>query len=127
MRRVSAADIIAYRERLGGFHNVRQLGELKVMTEKNYEAIVEQIWVDSCKVKKIFINFAPQEELYGHPYLPPPVLEKVLRYREKRGAKSAKRGLQGGFASVDDLVEQKILTRGIAERLAPYLDFGLKE
>ncbi len=110
----TASAIIAYRQRLGGFVRISQLTELKIINERNYESICKQIRVDSCKIRKIDINFAPPEELSGHPYMTAPRLRKILRYRQ----------LKGGWKSVGELIDEHILTPEEAERLAPYLYFG---
>ncbi|WP_297808802.1 helix-hairpin-helix domain-containing protein [uncultured Alistipes sp.] len=110
----SAAAILRYRERLGGFRCVEQLAEVREVTERNYERIVKQIWCDSCEIQKIDINFAAPNTLMRHPYLPPRIVRKLLRERQ----------LKGGWTTVGELVRQNILTEEEAARLAPYLRFG---
>lgn len=107
--------ILAYRQRLGGFHSTEQLSEVRGITESNYERIVQQIYCDSCKIQKIDINFASPDKLRGHPYLPPAMLRKLL----------SKRQLKGGWRTVEELIEDHIITRREARRLAPYLRFTL--
>ena len=113
----SVTAIMRYRELLGGFYSVEQLAELDVVTESNYERILTQICCDSCEIQKIDINFAPPSALKGHPYLPPVILRKLL----------SKRQLKGGWRSTEELVEDNILTRTEAARLAPYLRFTLRQ
>ncbi len=112
----SVGAILRYRERLGGFHSVEQLAEIPQVTEANFERILKQICCDSCKIQKININFAAPNALQGHPYLPPRVLRKLL----------SKRQLKGGWSTTEELIEDHILTREEATRLAPYLDFGVQ-
>ena len=106
--------ILNYRERLGGFVRVEQLAEVPGVTESNYEKILKQIYCDSCKIRKIDINFAPQEKLGRHPYIAARTLRKIVRQRQ----------LKGGWSTAEELIEQHILTREEAARLAPYLQFG---
>ena len=106
--------ILNYRERLGGFVRVEQLAEVPGVTESNYEKILKQIYCDSCKIRKIDINFASQKTLGLHPYITAPMLRKILRQRQ----------LKGGWSTAEELIEQNIMTRKEAERLAPYLQFG---
>ncbi|MBO5903084.1 MAG: helix-hairpin-helix domain-containing protein [Tidjanibacter sp.] len=110
----TASDIIAYRERLGGFANVEQLADLAVMTERNYEQIITQIFVDSCKISKIDINFARPESLESHPYMTPKRLRKILKNRQ----------LKGGWSTIEDMILDNTLTVEEAERLSPYLHFS---
>lgn len=106
--------ILQYRKRLGGFLRVEQLSEVQGITERNYEKILQQIYCDSCKIQKIDINFASPNELARHPYLAPRSLRRLLKQRQ----------LKGGWSTVEELVQENILTREEAARLAPYLQFG---
>lgn len=106
--------IMHYRERLGGFVRVEQLAEVPGVRERNYEKILKQIYCDSCKIRKIDINFASPKVLGKHPYIAPQTLRKLLKTRQ----------LKGGWSTAEELVKQNILTREEAARLAPYLKFG---
>lgn len=110
----TVGEIIAYRERLGGFHDIGQLAEVRGVTERNFERICPQICVDTCIIKKIDINFAPAKALEGHPYISPLTLRKLLKQRQ----------LKGGWGSIEDLLNDKIFTPQEAKRIAPYLVFG---
>lgn len=105
--------ILDYRRRLGGFVRAEQLAEVKGVTESNYEKIIRQIRVDSCEISKIDINFAPPEAMLVHPYLPPRIVRKIVKHRQ----------LKGGWSTVEEMLEEEILTREEAERLRPYLRF----
>ena len=105
---------IRYRERLGGFVRAEQLAEVPGVRERNYEKILKQIYCDSCEIRKIDINFASPKVLGKHPYIAPQALRKLLKARQ----------LKGGWSTAGELVEQNILTREEAARLAPYLQFG---
>ncbi len=113
---LTAGRIVRYRERLGGFVRVEQLLEVRGMLEKNYQQILPQIWVDSSKIQKIDINFALPFEIGMHPYMTEQILNRLMKYRQ----------LKGGWRSIGDLTEQNILSKGQAERLAPYLCFEEK-
>lgn len=106
--------ILDYRRRLGGFCRVEQLAEVRGVTERNYERIVKQISVDSCKISKIDINFATPKAMAEHPYIAPRTLRKILKQRQ----------LKGGWSTLEELIEGEILTREEAARLRPYLRFG---
>lgn len=113
----SAAAIIDYRRRLGGFHSVEQLAEVRGVTEANYEKILQQIWCDSFQIRKIDINFAPADELREHPYIDAVTLRKITNKRQQRKSK-------GGWSTVEEMVQENILTDEQARRLCPYLRFG---
>ena len=112
----TVVSIIGYRDRLGGFLRAEQLAEVPGVTERNYEKILKQICCDSCEIRKIDINFATPKVLRQHPYIPPQKLRKLLKTRQ----------LKGGWSTAEELVEDNILTREEAARLAPYLRFGTR-
>ena len=111
----SAAEIIKYRELLGGYHSVEQLAELNCVTEENFVKFLSQICCDSCKIKKIDINFAGPKELERHPYVSARTLRRIIKQRQ----------LKGGWSRIEEMTEQNILSEDEAKRLAPYLRFGL--
>ena len=110
----SAMHIIRYRELLGGYYSKSQISELEVVTEENFHKILPQIWCDSAKIKKIFINFARSKELEVHPYISNQMLKRIVNYRE----------LKGGWSTIEEMIESNILNDEQAARIAPYLDFG---
>ncbi|MBR5465486.1 MAG: helix-hairpin-helix domain-containing protein [Alistipes sp.] len=112
----SAMEILRYRERLGGFLRVEQLAEVKGVTEANYEKILQQICCKADEIRKIDINFATPSEL-DHPYIGPQLVRKLIKHRQ----------LKGGWTCTQELVEQHILTKEEAERLDPYLVFGVQK
>ncbi len=113
----SAVAIIDYRRRLGGFHRVEQLSEVRGITEQNYERIVQQIWCDSCEIQKISVIFAPAERLAEHPYLPPRTLRKLLKQRQ----------LKGGWTTIEEMINDDIFSVDEAARIAPYLRFDVQQ
>ena len=111
----SAAEIVKYRDLLGGYHSVEQISELKCVTEQNYEKILQQIYCDSCEIRKIDINFAAPKVIARHPYVSAAALRKIIRQRQ----------LKGGWSRIEEMVEDNILSEDEAKRLAPYLWFRL--
>ena len=112
----SASEIIKYRELLGGYHSIEQLSELNCVTEENFAKFLSQICCDSCKIKKIDINFAGPKELERHPYVSARTLRRIIKQRQ----------LKGGWSRIEEMTEQNILSEEEAKRLAPYLRFGLE-
>ena len=109
--------IMEYRDRLGGFVDKAQLAEIQGMYEDNFRRICEQIRVDSCKIQKIDVNFAPHktlvEQMGDHPYVTDRMLRKLLKNRQ----------LKGGWSTIGDMVDENIMTEDEALKLAPYLMF----
>ena len=111
---ITAAVIIRYRERLGGYCRKEQVLETGVVTERNWERMREQIYADSCAIQKIDINFAAPNTVAEHPYITPRILRRILGNRQ----------LKGGWSTIEDMTEDNTLTKEEAARLAPYLHFG---
>jgi competence ComEA-like helix-hairpin-helix protein len=111
---VTAARIMAYRARLGGFTTVEQLAEVRGVTEQNYERILPQIFVEPAVIQKIDINFAPAKVLAGHPYIRAEALRKLLKNRQ----------LKGGWRTFEELESDHIFEREELEKLGPYLIFN---
>ena len=110
----SALHILRYRELLGGYYSKSQISELEVVTDENFHIISPQIWCDSSKIKKIFINFARPKELEVHPYISNLMLKRIVNHRE----------LKGGWSTIEEMIESNILSVEQAAKIAPYLDFG---
>ncbi|MFI3263795.1 MAG: helix-hairpin-helix domain-containing protein [Rikenellaceae bacterium] len=110
----SVVEILKYRELLGGFYSVEQLSELKVVTESNYEKIIQQILCDSCDISKIDVNFASAKTIKGHPYIADKALRRLLKIRE----------LKGGWSTIEEMIEDDIFNEQEEARLRPYLLFN---
>ena len=111
----SAHEIIKYRELLGGFYSLEQLCELKVVTEQNFERILQQISCDSCEIRKIDINFATPKSMSRHPYVSDKALRRIVKQRQ----------LKGGWSKIEEMIDEDIFSEEEAKRLAPYLRFRL--
>ncbi|MFI3278782.1 MAG: helix-hairpin-helix domain-containing protein [Rikenellaceae bacterium] len=112
----SVVAIMNYREKLGGFYKIEQLSELNVITEQNFERIIKQISCDSCDISKIDVNFASAKRVVEHPYLSRKSARRLLKYRQ----------LKGGWSTLEEIIEDNILTKEEAVRLRPYLEFRVQ-
>lgn len=110
----TASAILSYRRRLGGYRDASQVIETGVVTERNWELMNEEIWADSCAIRKIDINFAPPNTIAEHPYITPRTMRRITRNRQ----------LKGGWSTIEDMIEDNTLTSEEALKLAPYLHFG---
>lgn len=111
--RVFARRIVAYRERIGGFHKKEQLKEVFGIDSLKYEEIKNQVIADPGKLKKININTAVLTDFKNHPYIRHKQVNAVIEYRKQHG----------NYSNIADLNKVAILTPEIIGRLAPYLTF----
>ena len=107
---VFALRIVKYREKLGGYIDVRQLLEVYGMQDTRYQKIKDKVVIDTPPTK-MNLNFASLKELQNHPYLNFEYARAIVKHRNKRGA----------FSSVDDLLTKDLLDENTFERVKPYL------
>ncbi len=108
-----ARRIFKYRERLGGFTDVKQLQEVFGIDSVHYAHLAPQIRVDAGLLKKININTADFETLKQHPYLRYKQVNAIIEYRKQHG----------NYSSFADLKKVAILPAETVEKLAPYFSF----
>jgi DNA uptake protein ComE-like DNA-binding protein len=104
-------NIVEQRKRLGGFHAVEQLLEVKYFSPE----LLEWFEVDTltAKIEKISINTASFQRLNSHPYIAYEQARDLLRYIR----------LYGRIADIDALSRTGIFTEDELMRLQPYLQF----
>ena len=82
---VFAKRIIKYRDLLGGFYSVEQLGEVYGIDEERYEAMKSWFSVDPSVISHLFVNQLSAKELASHPYVSykqARIIEKMIKKRE---------------------------------------------
>ncbi|MFI3298882.1 MAG: helix-hairpin-helix domain-containing protein [Rikenellaceae bacterium] len=108
---VFASRILDYRKELGGYYSIEQLREIKGIDDKVFTRISRNFRVDTLAISKININFATRKALLSHPYFTASMVKRI---------EDAK--MRGGyFTSTEQIIEQDILLKSEALRVAPYL------
>lgn len=83
---VFAKRIIKYRDLLGGFYTVEQLGEVYGIDEERYEAMKSWFSVDPSAISRLSVNQLSAKELASHPYVSykqARIIEKMIRKKGK--------------------------------------------
>lgn len=101
--------IVRYREKLGGFHSVEQLREIKMVSPE----LLEWMEVSSPNVQKIPVNEASFQALNRHPY---------ISYEQTKALRQYIR-LYGRVKDEQALLETGIFTKEELERLRPYIAY----
>lgn len=104
-----ARRIVAYRQRLGGFANVRQLLEIDDFPEEALPFFT----VDAGNIHRLDINSLTLSQLKRHPY---------INYLQARAICDYRR-LKGKLTSLDQLRLLRVFTAEDIERLSPYVSF----
>lgn len=103
--------IINFRDKLGGFYSVEQVGETFGLPDSTFQKIKSQLKISSPALTKININTADIELLKMHPYLRYAIGNAIVRYRAQHG----------NFSAVADIKKIATITEDIFNKAAPYL------
>lgn len=80
-----AGRILRFREALGGFVTVAQVGETFGLADSVFHQISERLKCPVATVRKININIADKQLLAAHPYIRYRRAEMIIRYRQEHG------------------------------------------
>jgi DNA uptake protein ComE-like DNA-binding protein len=104
--------IVEYRERLGGFVSMDQLNEVYRLDTTAIGRLKKKFFVSPGFVpRQIQLNTVTEKELAAHPYISYKLAAAVVAYRFQHGY----------FASIEDLVNLKLLTEKDFQRIKPYI------
>lgn len=106
-----AARIINFRQKLGGFSSVTQLGETYGIADSTFQAIKPRLQCNNPALKTININTADIDELRIHPYLRWNIANAIVNYRQQHG----------DYKSIEDIKKIDIITDELYNKISPYL------
>lgn len=106
-----AARIVNFRDKLGGFYSVDQVGETYGLPDSTFQKIKASLQL-SGSIKKLNVNTATKDELKTHPYIKWNLANAIVEYRNQHGA----------FKSLDDLKNIALIDEAIFEKIVPYLN-----
>jgi DNA uptake protein ComE-like DNA-binding protein len=106
-----ATRIINFREKLGGFYSIDQIGETYGLPDSVFQKLKPSFAVTAVNIKKLNINSATKEELKAHPYIRWNLGNAIIEYRNQHGS----------YKSLEDLKNLAIMNEEIYEKLFPYL------
>ena len=106
-----AGRIISFREKLGGFYSIDQIGETYLLPDSTFQKIKPQLIVNSKATKKININLASVDEMKSHPYIRYYIANAIFQYRKQHG----------NFQSVEEIKKIMTVTDEIYDKASPYL------
>jgi len=106
-----AARIITFRDKLGGFYSIEQVGETYGLPDSTFQKIKQWLKLDNPSVKKININTATVDEMKTHPYIKYSLANPIVAYRNEHGA----------FSKIEDIKKVMAVTDETFKKIAPYL------
>lgn len=107
-----AKRIVRFREALGGFSSVKQVGDTRGLPDSTFVKILPSL-KQSAIFRPILINKATYDELNRHPYISRNLANSMVRNREKFGR----------FNGPEDLQRLRLITEKNLPRLLPYFSF----
>jgi competence protein ComEA len=106
-----ALRIINFRDKLGGFYSVNQVGETFGLPDSTFQKIKQYLKSENASVRKININKATVDELKTHPYIKYALANPIVAYRNEHGL----------FAKIEDIKKVMAVTDEIYNKITPYL------
>ncbi|MEL7378086.1 MAG: helix-hairpin-helix domain-containing protein, partial [Bacteroidota bacterium] len=110
-----AGRIVKFRDALGGFVAIDQIGDTYGLPDSTFQSIRPQLTLES-PVEPLYINTATEEELKLHPYI----------NARQAGALVAYRNQHGPFKGAEALRDVRLLSDADRARLVPYLNFRME-
>ncbi|HTM91759.1 MAG TPA: helix-hairpin-helix domain-containing protein [Flavisolibacter sp.] len=105
-----AARIVNFRDKLGGFYSIDQVGETYGLPDSTFQKIKGSLQL-SGSVKKLNVNTATKDELKVHPYIKWNLANAIVEYRNQHGA----------FKSLDDLKNIAVIDEVTFGKIVHYL------
>ena len=104
--------ILGFREKLGGFYSVEQLGETYGLVDSIYQKVRPLIRCDNSQVKRIRINDSDDSLVFSHPYFRGKLARLISVYRSEHGA----------FNHPEELRKLPLVDENLYNRILPYVD-----
>ncbi len=106
-----AARIVNFRDKLGGFYSIAQVGETFGLPDSTFQKIKPYLKMENFSIKKVNINTATLDELKAHPYIKWVLAKPIIAYRNEHGP----------FSKPEDIKRVVAVTDEVYKKLAPYL------
>jgi competence ComEA-like helix-hairpin-helix protein len=106
-----ASRIILFRDKLGGFYTINQVGETFGLPDSTFQKIKQYLKLENVAIRKININKATVDELKNHPYIRWNIANPLIAYRNEHGT----------FARVEDIKKVMAITDEVYNKIASYL------
>lgn len=109
---VLASRTVKYRDALGGFHHVSQMGEVYGLSPEVFEALKPQLTISNANLKKINLNSLSEAGMSKHPYISRKQAQLISNYRK-----------QHGRVNFEDLKNIHAFDEEFLRKIEPYLEW----
>jgi len=107
-----SARILAFRDKLGGFYSVEQVGETYGLPDSTFQKIKARMQVDENSIRRLNLNTATKDELKLHPYIRWNLANAIVEYRNQHGA----------FKNLDELKNIALVDETTFQKIRHYLN-----
>ncbi len=104
--------ILNFREALGGFYKIEQVGETFGISDSVFQIIKPMLFISKAVLRKININSATVETMKTHPYIRYKIANAIVSYRNQHG----------NFSSLDDIRNIVSIDENTLQKVIPYLE-----
>ena len=106
-----ASRIVHFREKLGGFYQVDQVGETFGLPDSIFQRLKPVLRLNPASVVQLDVNNSSKELLQAHPYIGWQIAKSIVAYRSQHGK----------FRTVDELLQLALMDTVRFGKLKPYL------
>ncbi|MGC4231549.1 MAG: helix-hairpin-helix domain-containing protein [Niabella sp.] len=106
-----AARIVNFRDKLGGFYTINQVGETYGIPDSTFQKIKSLLQVNKDLIRKMNINTASYNELNMHPYINNKTAFNIVKHRKEKG----------NFSNTDEIKVLVAATGDSYEKVSPYI------
>ncbi|QEC58334.1 helix-hairpin-helix domain-containing protein [Flavisolibacter ginsenosidimutans] len=106
-----SARIINFREKLGGFYSIEQIGETWGLPDSTFQKLKPRFQISGENVRRINLNTATKDELKQHPYVRWNLANAIVEYRNQHGM----------FKNLEDLRNIALVDEATFEKIVHYL------
>ena len=103
--------IVSFRDKLGGFYSINQVGETYGLPDSTFQNIKSQLR-ESIVINRINLNQVNEDELKSHPYFSWQQAKVIMSYRN----------MHGEFKSINDLLKIGALKKDWFEKVKYYIE-----
>ncbi len=108
-----AGRILSYREKLGGFCDIRQMMEVEGLDSARFSGFCDEIYVDTARIVKIDIWRDSLPRLVSHPYIGEKGVRRIERFKNV---------YDSTLWSIGNLLKDHVIAPEQFSRLSPYLE-----
>ncbi|CAL1520564.1 helix-hairpin-helix domain-containing protein [Chitinophaga sp. MM2321] len=107
-----ARRLVAFRDKLGGFYAIAQVGECYGLADSTFQKIQPLLRIGDSSLKKLDLNLADEKSLAAHPYIRYKLARLIVQYRSAHA----------GFRRTNELLNLPLVDEIIYRKIEHYIE-----